>query len=146
MEITLLVKTIIGLVVVLGILVFILVLPKQQEKKKKQAKASSRKSSGPKTDLESLRHTIRNRMASKKELQEALDLVIKHHGHIPKKLGTRTNPGFDSYMEILIMICRHPNTDKNIILGFDKQLSALNPNYKSEINESITKGLNSRSI
>jgi len=146
MEITLLVKTIVGLVVVLGILVFILVLPKQQEKKKKQGKNASNSNRGPKTDLESLRHIIRNRISSKKELQEALDLVIKHHGNIPKKLGTRTNPGFDSYMEILIMICRHPNTDKNIILGFDKQLSNLNPNYKSEISESITKGLDSRSV
>ena len=145
MEITLLIKTIVGLIVVLGILVFILVLPKQQ-KQKKGKKNISNSPKGPKTDLASLRYIIRNRVSTKKELQEALDLVIKHHGHIPKRLGSRINPQFDDYMEMLIMVCRHPNTDKNIILGFDKQLSNLNPTYRNEINESITKGLDSRSV
>ncbi len=145
MEITLLVKAIIGLVVILGILVFILVLPKQTNKKQK-TKLAVRDPKAPKTDLDSLRHIIRNRMASKKELKEALDLVIKHHGKIPQRLGSKINPQFDDYMEILIMICRHPNTDKNIILDFDKQLRSLNPEYKDEINDSITRGLDSRSI
>ena len=146
MEITLLIKTIVGLVVLLGILVFILILPQRQKQKTKKTKIVSSSTKGPKTDLESLRYIIRNRVSSKEALKEALDLVIKHHGHIPKRLGTRVNPQFDDYMEILIMICRHPNTDKNIIIDFDKQLSNLNPEYKNEINESITKGLDSRGI
>lgn len=145
MEVTLLIQTIVGLIIVLGILVFILVLPAQQ-KKKKEVKKRIIDPKKPKTDLDSLRYIIRNRVSSKKELQDALNLVIKLHGHIPKRLGTRANPAFDSYMEILIMICRHPNTDKNIILKFDKELSSLNPDYKNEINESITKGLNSRDV
>lgn len=144
MEITLLVKAIIGLVVILGILVFILLLPK--EKTKTTNIKSSTDSRASKTDLNSLRQIIRNRVSSKKELQDAVNLVIKHHGNIPKRLGSRVNPQFDSYMEILIMICRHPNTDKNIILNFDKQLSTLNPEYKNEINDSISKGLDSRSV
>lgn len=144
MEVTLLIKAGIGLVVILGILVFILVLPaNKKEKKKHKIRVSEKKE---KTDLESLRHIIRNRVSSKQELQNALNLVIKHHGKIPKKLGTRVNPQFDSYMEILIMICRHPNTDKDLIIKFDKELANLNPEYKSEINESITKGLDSRGI
>lgn len=145
MEIPLLIKAIVGLVVILGILVFILVLPNNKKAKEKKQKVTT-EVKGPKTDLESLRHIIRDRLSSKKELKEALDLVIKHHGHIPKRLGTRVNPGFDDYMEILIMICRHPNTDKSIILNFDKKLVTLNPDYKNEINESITKGLDSRSV
>ena len=145
MEVTLLIQTIVGLIIVLGILVFILVLPAQQKKKKETKKRTSDPKK-PKTDLDSLRYIIRNRVSSKKELQDALNLVIKLHGKIPKRLGTRANPAFDSYMEILIMICRHPNTDKNIILKFDKELSNLNPEYKNEINESITKGLNSRTV
>lgn len=144
MEVTLLIKAGIGLVVILGILVFILVLPaNKKEKKKHKIRVSEKKE---KTDLESLRYIIRNRVSSKQELQNALNLVIKHHGKIPKKLGTRVNPQFDSYMEILIMICRHPNTDKDIIIKFDKELANLNPEYKSEINESITKGLDSRGV
>ena len=144
MEITLLIKAIVGLVIILGILVFILLIPKQMEKKTVQKRTVEPVK--PKTDLDSLRHIIRNRLSTKQELQDALNLVIKLHGHIAKKLGSRVNPEFDGYMEILIMICRHPNTDKNIILKFDRELSSLNPEYKSEINESITKGLDSRSI
>ena len=145
MEIALLIKTIAGLVVVLGILVFILLLP-TTDKKKKKIKRTTIDSDKPKTDLDSLRHIIRDRLTSKQKLQEALDLVIKLHGHIPKKLGTRVNPGFDAYMEILIMICRHPNTDKDIILKFDKELATINPEYKDEINQSIKQGLDSRGI
>lgn len=144
MEITLLIKAIVGLVIILGILVFILLIPKQMEKKTVQKRTVEPVK--PKTDLDSLRHIIRNRLSTKQELQDALNLVIKLHGHIPKKLGSRVNPEFDGYMEILIMICRHPNTDKNIILKFDKELRGLNPSYKDEINESITKGLDSRSV
>ena len=144
MEITLLIQTIVGLVIVLGILVFILLLPTKIEKKK--VKIRTIDDDKPKTDLESLRHIIRNRLSTKQELQDALNLVIKLHGHIAKKHGTRVNADFDGYMEILIMICRHPNTDKNIILKFDKELRTLNPDYKDEINESITKGLDSRSV
>lgn len=146
MEITLLIETIVGLVLVLGILIYILVLPTHKKKEKQQKKIVPNSSKEPKVDLASLRKIIRNRMSSKDELQAALDLVIKNYGHIAKKLGTRINPQFDDYMEILIMICRHPNTDKNIILGFDRKLSSLNPDYKNEINESINKGLDSRSV
>jgi len=138
-------QTIIGLVVVLGVLVLVLVLPAKRKKKEKK-KVHIKKEPTRKTDLDTLRHIIRNRMSSKEDLKQALDDVIKYHGTIGKKLGTRVNPQFDNYMEILIMICRHPNTDKNIILNFDKDLARLNPAYKSEINEAITKGLDSRSI
>jgi hypothetical protein len=47
-------------------------------------------------------------------------------------------------MDILFAICRHPNTNKDIIINFDKELEHLNPEYKKEINEAIAKGLNSR--
>jgi len=63
-----------------------------------------------------------------------------------EKLGLRTHPDFDTYMDILFTICRHPNTNKDIIIKFDKELSRLNPEYKKEINEAITKGLNSRRV
>ncbi len=75
-----------------------------------------------------------------------MDLVLKSHGNIHKKLGIRAHPDFDIYMEMLIVVCRHPNTNKNIIIDFDKELLKLNPQYKAEINDAITKGLNSRGI
>lgn len=99
---------------------------------------------GLKTDLESLRAVIKNKKTKKETLKEALDLVIKYHGTIHKKLGVRPHPDFDIYMDILFTICRHPNTNKNLIVGFDSALTKLNPDYKKDINEAVTKGLNSR--
>ena len=58
----------------------------------------------------------------------------------------RAHPDFDIYMDILFTICRHPNTTKNLILDFDKELERLNPEYKPEINNALAKGLNSRGV
>lgn len=144
MDISLLIKTVAGLIVVLGILIFLLLLPKKEKDSKKVSSAKKSKKSKIKTDLDSLRYIIRNRISTNKQLGEALDLIIKHHGNIPDKLGIRVNPQFDKYMEVLVTLCRHPNASKEIIIKFDKELAKLNPDYKSEINDAITKGLNSR--
>ena len=154
MEIELLIQSIMGLVAVLGVLIFLLLYaPAAQEKKPKKvtkstpkstSKYSSAESDNIKTDLDSLRAIIKSKKSTSKELKSALDLVLKHHGHIHKKLGVRVHPDFDVYMDILFSICRHPNTNKNIIINFDKELERLNPEYKAEINDAITKGLNSR--
>ena len=147
MEITLLVKSVIGLVIVLAILIFLLLYsttPKKKETVKKETKNLDAKDKNQKVDLDSLRAIIKNKKSNAKELSDALDLVIKHYGVIPKKLGTRIHPDFDKYMDILFTICRHPNTNKNLIIKFDKELIRLNPEYKAEINNAVTKGLNSR--
>jgi hypothetical protein len=143
MEASLLIEVIAGLVLVLGILIFILLRPKPQ---KEEIKVNITASSEPKkkTDLETLRHIIRNRGSSKEELLEAVDMIVKYHGKIPDKLGLRVNPQFDVYMEIFISLCRHRNATKEMILKLDRELVSKNPSYKSEINDAITKGLNSR--
>ena len=143
MDLTLLIETILGLVVILAILVFILIMPEKKQKKKIYTTKSK---PVRKTDLESLRYIIRNRVSTKEQLKQALDDVLKYHGSIPKKFGSRMNPLFNGYMEILIMVCRHPNTDKDIIISFDKELSKRNPEYQNEINDSLKRGLDSRGI
>ncbi len=149
MEITLLVKSILGLVVVLGLLIFLLVLPSKTKKSQKQAeKKRTNTSSSKETEptLESLRKVVKNKKSTESELKEALEMVIKKYGKVHKKLGLRAHPDFDIYMDMLFTICRHPNTNKDIIIQFDRDLGRLNPEYKKEINEAITKGLNSRGI
>ncbi len=137
-----------GLIVVLGLLVFLLFFPAKRKKTNIQAvqknPIKTKGTDGLKTDLESLRVVIKNKKTKKETLKEALDLVIKYHGTIHKKLGMRPHPDFDIYMDILFSICRHPNTNKNLIVGFDSALEKLNPEYKKDINEAIAKGLNSR--
>ena len=145
MEITLLIKSFIGLVIVLAGLMFLLFYSPRAKVKKKKPKIVAVKEK-LKTDLDTLRSIIKNKKTSSEELKNTLDLVLKYHGNIHKKLGIRSHPDFEIYMEILIVICRHPNTNKNIIINFEKKLGKLNPQYKAEINNAITKWLNSRGI
>jgi len=145
MDITLLIKSILGLVSILAILLLILLFipdTKKKEVKRKVKKADVKAS--VETDLESLVEIIRDKSSTKDELTEALDLILKYHGSIHAKLGIRTHPDFKIYSEIILRICRHPNTSKNIILKFDRELEAKNPSYKREINDALSKGLNSR--
>ena len=148
MEITLLVKSIAGLVIILGILIFLFLYLQNGRKKKKQElkKESKKELKKEKTshELKDLLAVIRKKSATTQELAEALDLIIKYHGRIHPRLGIRVHPDFDAYAEVLFRICRHPNTNKDIIIKFDKELEKLNPEYIQDINEAIAKGLNSR--
>lgn len=145
MEITLLIKSIMGLVVILGLLVFLLFMPSRKKKKVSETSDTPQKKK-INSDLNSLHSIIKDRKTSTSGLKEALDLVIKHHGVVHKKLGLRPHPDFDIYMDILFTICRHPHTSKDLIVKFDRELEKLNPEYKKEINDAIAKGLNSRGI
>jgi hypothetical protein len=145
MEPELIIKSIMGLVVVLAILMFFLFFePKKGDTKRSDSFKSTEADSHEKPDLKSLVHVIKNRKSDADELKKALGLIIKYYGTINKKLGIRPHPDLYIYMDILFAICRHPNTNKDIILEFDKDLEHLNPEYKKEINEAIAKGLNSR--
>lgn len=152
MEITLLIKSIMGLVVVLALLMFLFISSQNEKKakaekaKKNAAKKVTTSSKKEALDLISLSKIIKNKQSSSKELKEALDLILKHYGNIHKKLGARPHPDFDIYMGILMQICKHPNTNKHLIIDFDKELTRLNPQYKKEIYEAVTKGLNSRGV
>jgi len=149
-DIVLLVKSIAGLSVILGILLFLFLY--SPSKKKEDKKGSKKKHyttptpPQPKTDWDSLAKVIRSKKSTPQELGEALDLILKYHGTIPKKLGIRVNPEFDKYSEVILRLCRHPNTNKDLIINFDKELEKRNPEYVKEINDSLTKGLNSRGV
>jgi len=148
MEITLLVKSFFGLVFILAVLIFFLLYLSKKKKiiQNRQTENSLKHKNSDEHSLEYLLKIIKNRASSSAELKNALDLVIKHHGTIHPKLGLRPHPDFDVYGEILLRICRHPNTDKNIILDFDRALESKNEDYKKDINDFITKGLNSRGV
>ena len=149
MDIVVLIKSIIGLVVILGILIFFFLYRsgvKKKEAKKKQKSYVQESKPKPRHDLNGLLEIIRDKNSTTKELSDALDSIIKYHGKIHPKLGIRAHPDFDIYSEILLRICRHSNTNKDIILKFDKELEKRNPEYVREINDSLTKGLYSRGL
>ena len=146
MELTLLIQSAMGLLVILGLLVFILVLTPKSKKKEVAKKVVQEQKAKPRTDLEFLRTIVKNRKSTADELKEALDLVLKYHGTIHKKLGLRPHPESQIYMDILFSICRHPNANKDIIVDFDKELGRKNPDYKKDLNDAMMRGLNSRGI
>ena len=159
MDTELIIKLIIALAVILAVLIFFLFFepkedaPQQTKPSKKSAAQSDVKiqkaqknesASLAKPTLDSLVDIIKNKRSDSQKLSETLSLIIEHYGVIAKKMGIRPHKDFDIYMEILFSICRHPHTTKDIILDFDRELERLNPDYKKEINEAITKGLYSR--
>jgi hypothetical protein len=147
MDILTLVKSGLGLVAVLGILVFLLILP--SSKKRNKSKKIEKKPSKPRTSLpslEALRIIIKNKDTNRRELKNALDDVIKYYGTIPKKLGIRNHPDFIIYEDIVFSLCRHPRVNSSIIVDFVTSLEKKNEDYKAPINDALTKGLNSRGI
>ena len=147
MEITILVKSIIGLVIILGILAFL--LGSSFEEKENKDENSDNKPSPKvvvKTDFEYLRGIIANPESSTKELSDALELIIKYHGTMHRKLGMRAHPESKAYLNVLFKVCRHKNTNKEMIVKFNNDLEKLNPKYKREINNALMRGLNSRGV
>lgn len=153
MDIIVLMQSGSGLLVILIILILLLFWSSKIKKSKKVKKTKQIKKSKPvvtskklNTDLKYLTAIVKKRKSTNEELQEALELIIKYHGTIKRKNGVNTHADFDIYMDIIFTICRHPNTSKEIILKFDRDLEKLNPSYIPEINTTITRGLNSRGM
>lgn len=146
MEVSELIKLFFGLIILLGFLIFFLFYKPKKVKskslKKKVSKVSTQESDYK--SLEELLEVIKNRKSTTEQLKSALDLIIKYHSTIPSKLGVRLHPRFNIYGEVLLRICRHPNTSTKIILDFDRALEKKNEEYVKDINDFITKGLNSR--
>ena len=144
MDLSVLINSFLGLIALLAILfIFLFYSPSKKQaspKKKSQSQSSAKKE----LTFDELRAVIRDRSSSKKELQDAIDQILKKHGKIHPKMGIRVHPDFDIYMTIILNLCRHPQVDSKMILQFDKELAQKNPDYKKEISGSTTKGVNSR--
>lgn len=147
MDITLLIQSLLGLISLLAILMFLLLYNfRGKTPVKIKEETSIKKNEGEDITLPGLRKIIRNSHSTTKELEDALNLVLKYYGDIHPKLGVRTHPDFDNYSEILFTIARHKHINKDLILKFDKELERRNPEYKKEISDALMRGLNSRGI
>jgi hypothetical protein len=129
MDITLVIEIGVALTALLAILIFLFF------SHIKKRKIVSTKEKAPVQDLNSLIEIIKNKQTSTDDLKNTLDLILRDHGEIHD---------FNSYLDILYRITLHPNTNKDIIINFDKELSKRNPNYKEEISKSVTDALNFR--
>ncbi|NPA65640.1 MAG: hypothetical protein GXO11_02035 [Epsilonproteobacteria bacterium] len=151
MDIGLLIKSIAGLVAILIVLILIFVLPARKKKakqKKEQAEKEKvkkqKKKYEPIPTFDELLKIVKNQESSTEDLQKAIDLIIKYHSKIPPKLGIRAHPDFDKYVALIIFLVRHKNTNKDLILSLDRALRKNNPSYEPELNNALSKALNSR--
>lgn len=144
MDVTLLIQSLLGLIALLGVLMFLLLYTPGKAKKISAKKSQESASGKGQPTLKALKQIIKNTNASTQELEDALNLVLKHYGVIQPKTGAKIHSDFDDYLEILIHVGRHKHINKNILLGFDKELEKRNPSYKKEINDALMIGLSSR--
>ncbi len=156
MSVELLIQSIIGLIVLLILLVLLFLLLSRSKKKEqknkstvvtkvtKSTKKNSKKESIPSFD--ELRAIVRNKKSSHEDLKKAVDLIIQHYSKIHPKMGIRSHPDFDKYVDLIVHLVRHRNTSKELILKLDAALLKVNPDYKAELNDTLTKALNSRGI
>lgn len=148
MDIEFIIKSVVGLIVLLTLLIILFVLPARKKKKKiqKQKKQAALKEeeSEELLSFDELRAVVRRRSTTAEELQKVIDQVVKHYSKIPPKLGIRTHPDFDKYVDLIVHLVRHRNTNKDLILQLDRALTKNNPEYKAELNDTLTKALNSR--
>ena len=115
MELELIVKSIIGLLLILAILIFFLFFePNKADKKKLSFVKPKEDSSVEKYDFKSLVKIVKDKTTDSATLTQTLELIIKHYGTINKKLGTRPHPDFEIYADLIFTICRHKNTNKHI--------------------------------
>ena len=144
MEITLLFKFFIGLLLLLALLLYFLLFKRKKKSLSKKSTTSPQRKNTP--SFEALISVIKNKNATREELFSAVEDILKYYGTIHPKLGMRSHPDFDKYGLIILKLCHHPHTDKKIILKFDKELRAKNPEYAHEINDFLTKGLDTRGV
>lgn len=142
MDLFFIIKALVGLIFLLGILVSLLLYKPRKKREKEIAQKVDKKDSD--YTFEELIRFIRNRDTPTDKLQWALDTIVKYHGTIEPKKHGHVSDDFYHYSEVIIRICRHPNTTKSLIIRFDKAIRDLNPSYSKELNDSLTKGLNSR--
>ncbi len=149
MDIVLLIKGVVGLIVVLAVLIMVFLLPAKMETKKKQPKekikpVQTKQTREEELSFEKIRSIVKNKDSTAVELEKAIDQLIKHFVKITPKLGIRSHPDFDKYVEIIVYLVRHHNTNKDLILKLDSALTKNNPEYRAELNDTLTKALNSR--
>jgi len=135
--------------ILLTIILLILVIiytaePSTNKKKKKVAPTPTIRIKARSFDV--LYEIIKNKSTSNYDLRVASEELLDNYISITPKLGMRPHPDFDKYATMIMSLCRHPNTNKDIILNFDKKLQQANEEYKADIETYLAKGLSSRGL
>lgn len=134
--------------VVLGLLIFLYIYKPAQKRKAAMAVQVQTVKSAPQRGeiptFDALLLKIKNRYSDEATLREAAELVLRHYGTIEPKHGVVPNKDFRRYAEAIYAISVHPNTTKELVVMFDRELSRRNPSYAREIEEMLNRGLSAR--
>lgn len=128
MDKTNLIFIILSLVVVLAFLLFLLFKPKQNKREVKVKKSSS-------VSFDDLLMVLKNTASSTQELGECVDTILKDYREIDD---------FSGYEKAIVYLCKHPNTNKRLIIRLDTTLEKYNPSFKTKIASALKMGLDSR--
>ena len=94
--------------------------------------------------FEELKSILKNKDADNETLRDALDEIVALYGEIDPKIDGRPSKHFDKYMELIFIVCKHPNSDKRLVLDFEKDLARKNPQYIKNLDKAVTQGLSFR--
>lgn len=83
--------------------------------------------------FQTLQAIVSNQDSSREELQSATEDILHYYGTIPAKVNFVIHPDFEVYAKLIVQICKHPKTDKDLIIFFEKKLQEKNPQYGKEI-------------
>ena len=124
------------LLLLLLVIIYLLNRSREVSKRPPAEKGAQPQESGLAT-FDALEAVILDQQSSKAELSRAVDAICRHHGTI----RTAT---LERYLRLMVALCRHPRTDKSIVIALDRGLQGQNPNFSQELEAALRKGLNSR--
>jgi hypothetical protein len=137
--------TVTNLLLVLGALLVLLLLlvviyllnrPGPAPQRRSSGKAAQPKKGGLPA-FDALEAVILDPKSPKAELSRAVDTIRRHHGTIRAE-------SLERYIHLVIALCRHPQTDKSLVIALDRGLQEQNPNFSQELEAALRKGLNAR--
>ena len=109
MEPEIIVKSIMGLIALLALLIFLLFYNPNKSKKRVVSSAKSVEESVSakefeESNLKVLIAMVKSKKSDAKKLEYALGMILKHHGKVQKKMGLRAHPEFAIYENIIFTL------------------------------------------
>jgi ABC-type multidrug transport system fused ATPase/permease subunit len=87
--------------------------------------------------VEEVERIFKSPHSSRSKLNDALNYMIEHHVVIP-------GGEFNRYENLIKSLCKHRNTDKTLVLKFDRALNKANQGHKKSLAKVLKSALNAR--
>lgn len=122
-----------GLILLLISLVFLYVWLGKSKKIVKKSVVAEKKIENFQTFI----NIIKDAKSSKQELTRAVDMIVKDYYIISKDSESK-------YLNLIFLICIHPETDSQLVLKLEKNIREKNPKHAKEIEKALARGLAAR--